>query len=215
MKTLIFIIIVMLIAICIANLITSYFKKKYPELSREELEKKWLQYTNPNAIFWLFILISGIIFINTFKTNTEKLAEKKQLKEKKIQDSIAYEKIKNDTIFKEKSNYRIPGKDFELTEQEKKEIADYKKETAINESKERKQFETDFRNKLLDNGMDIKVLVYGKENKKIKLTYVLFNDVWFRKFETLGYFDQIHERGFTHIELSDGFDYGKGIKYDE
>ena len=51
--------------------------------------------------------------------------------------------------------------------------------------------------------------------KKIKLIYVLFNDVWFRKFETLGYFDQIHERGFTHIELSDGFDYGKGIKYDE
>lgn len=114
----------------------------------------------------------------------------------------------------ETPKFRVPGEDFELTEKEKKEIADYKKETAIRESNERKQFETDFRNKLLDKGMDIKVLVFGKENKKIRLTYVLFNDVWYRKFETLGYFDQIHQRGFTHIELTDGYGYGKGIKYE-
>ena len=110
--------------------------------------------------------------------------------------------------------FKVPGKDYELTDKEKKEIADYKKETAIRESKERKQFGIDFRNKMLDRNMDVKVLVFGKENKKIRLTYVLFNDVWYRKFETLGYFEQIHQRGFTHIELTDGFGYGKGIKYE-
>lgn len=98
---------------------------------------------------------------------------------------------------------------------EKKQSEEYDRKHAKEESKSRKNFETEFQNKLLDKELNIKVKVFGKDNKKIKLTYVLFTDVWFRKFETEGYFDDLHQRGFTHIELTDGYDYYKGIKYDE
>lgn len=77
----------------------------------------------------------------------------------------------------------------------------------------RKKYGEDFRNKLLDNGLNIKVSVYGKDNKKIKLTYILFNEVWRRKFETEGYFDQLHNEGFTDILLTDGYDYAEGVRY--
>ncbi|WP_213280026.1 hypothetical protein [Chryseobacterium indologenes] len=96
----------------------------------------------------------------------------------------------------------------------KKQSADFNKKQLAEESQARLKYGEDFRNLLLDRSLDIKVKVFGKDNKKIKLTYVLFNDVWFRKFETLGYFDMIHEKGFTHIELSDGYGYGKGVQYD-
>lgn len=96
----------------------------------------------------------------------------------------------------------------------KKQSADFNKKQLAEESQARLKYGEDFRNLLLDRSLDIKVKVFGKDNKKIKLIYVLFNDVWFRKFETLGYFDMIHEKGFTHIELSDGYGYGKGVQYD-
>jgi len=95
-----------------------------------------------------------------------------------------------------------------------KQVADFDKKQSIEKSGMRLKYGEDFRNLLLDRNLDIKVKVFGKDNKKIKLTYVLFNDVWFRKFETLGYFDMIHEKGFTHIELSDGYGYDKGVQYD-
>lgn len=77
----------------------------------------------------------------------------------------------------------------------------------------RKDYETELRNNFLDNNLDIKVSVYGKNNTKIKLTYALFNDVWFRKFETEGHFDKLNQKGFKRIELTDGYDYGKYITY--
>lgn len=77
----------------------------------------------------------------------------------------------------------------------------------------RLKYGENLRDLLLDKGLDIKVRVFGKGNKKIRLTYILFNDVWFRKFETLGYFDMIHQNGFDHIELSDGYDYGRWMQY--
>ncbi|QWT87320.1 hypothetical protein KBP46_05535 [Chryseobacterium sp. PCH239] len=95
----------------------------------------------------------------------------------------------------------------------KKQIADLDRKQAAEESQARLKYGKDLRNLLLDRSLDITVKVFGKGNKKMKLTYVLFNDVWFRKFETLGYFDMIHEKGFTHIELSDGYGYGRGMEY--
>lgn len=97
----------------------------------------------------------------------------------------------------------------------RKQIADLDKKQSAEESETRLKYGKDFRNLLLDRNLDIKVKVFGKDNKKIKLTYVLFNDVWFRKFETLDYFDMIHEKGFTYIELSDGYGYGKWMQYDK
>lgn len=96
----------------------------------------------------------------------------------------------------------------------RKQIADLDKKKSSQDSDARLKYGEDFRNLLLDRNLDIKVKVFGKNNKKMKLTYVLFNDVWFRKFETLEYFDMIHEKGFTYIELSDGYGYGKWMQYD-
>ncbi|NPA08375.1 MAG: hypothetical protein GXO46_05260 [Chlorobi bacterium] len=95
----------------------------------------------------------------------------------------------------------------------KKQIADLDRKTSLEESKMRLKYGENLRNLLLDKGLDIKVTVFGKDNKKIRLTYILFNDVWFRKFETLDYFDMIHEKGFNHIELSDGYDYARWMQY--
>ncbi|WP_378103990.1 hypothetical protein [Chryseobacterium sp. sg2396] len=95
----------------------------------------------------------------------------------------------------------------------KKQIADLYKKASLEESGMRLKYGEDLRNLLLDKSLDIKVMVFGKDNKKIRLTYILFNDVWFRKFETLGYFDMIHEKGFNHIELSDGYHYGRWMQY--
>ena len=81
-------------------------------------------------------------------------------------------------------------------------------------SKERKKYGEDFRNQLLDSGRDIKVKVYGKNNTTIELTYVLFNDVYFRQFETNGYFEKLHDKGFNKIILTDGFDYNKYAEYE-
>ncbi|MEC5156661.1 hypothetical protein [Chryseobacterium sp. MP_3.2] len=96
-----------------------------------------------------------------------------------------------------------------------KKLRDFEIQSAKESSGARKKYGEDFRNKLLDNGLNIRVSVSGKENKKIKLTYVLFDEVWFRKFENEGYFDQIHDQGFTHIELTDGYDYGQYMKYEK
>lgn len=81
-------------------------------------------------------------------------------------------------------------------------------------AKERKKYGEDFRNQLLDSGRDIKVKVYGKNNTTIELTYVLFNDVYFRQFETNGYFEKLHDKGFNKIILTDGFDYNKYAEYE-
>lgn len=96
----------------------------------------------------------------------------------------------------------------------KKQLKESEAKTAAEESAARKTFEKDFENNLLDNGLNMKVAVSGKENRHIKITYILFNDVWRRKFETEGYLQQLNDRGFKKITLSDGYDYNIYFTYD-
>jgi len=85
------------------------------------------------------------------------------------------------------------------------------KKNEINRKKElitqRKSYEEALRNYFLDEGLDIKVKVYGKNNTKMKLTFALFSDVWFRDFERNGYFTHWFEIGFKYVELNNGWDY--------
>jgi len=85
------------------------------------------------------------------------------------------------------------------------------KKNEINREKElitqRKSYEVALRNYFLDEGLDIEVKVYGKNNTKMKLTFALFSDVWLRDFERNGYFTHWFEIGFKYVELNDGWDY--------
>lgn len=81
------------------------------------------------------------------------------------------------------------------------------------EINERKAWELKLRNDFLDNNLDIKVLVHGKNFTSITLTYALFNDIWFRKFETAGHFTNLYNKGFKKITLTDGYKYEKWISY--
>lgn len=69
------------------------------------------------------------------------------------------------------------------------------------------------RNMFLDTGIDVKVSVYGKNNETLELEYALFNDVWYRKFETSGMFDNFHKLGFKKIILNDNYDYKTSVTY--
>lgn len=80
-------------------------------------------------------------------------------------------------------------------------------------SVERKEYETTLKNSFLDNNLNIKVFVSGKDNTKITLTYPLFNEIWFRKFEKEGHFDKLNKKGFKEIIMKNGYDYGQGVKY--
>lgn len=75
----------------------------------------------------------------------------------------------------------------------------------------RKNYQKELRNSFLDMGLDIDVLVTGKNNTQLILTFVLFSDVWFRKFETGGNFNSWHELGFNRIDLRDNYDYHRYI----
>lgn len=76
---------------------------------------------------------------------------------------------------------------------------------------EREGFETTVRNKFLDMGLDIKVSVTGKKKDILTLKYALFSDVWLRKFEKEGIFDEWFKKGFKKITLTDGYDYSSGF----
>lgn len=78
----------------------------------------------------------------------------------------------------------------------------------------RKEHETYLRIFFLDNGYDIKVRISGENHTNIVLTYALFNDVWYRKFETEGLFDKWAGLGFKSIILTDGYDYIKCKSYE-
>jgi hypothetical protein len=70
------------------------------------------------------------------------------------------------------------------------------------------------RNNFLDNGLDIQVSIRGKNKDHLHLKYALFGDVWFRKFETEGMFNQYHELGFKKVTLTDGYDYTKYVYWE-
>lgn len=74
---------------------------------------------------------------------------------------------------------------------------------------ERKGYQESLRNYFLDQGFDIKVTVSGKNYDELMLEFPLFNDVWFRKFETNGNFEEWFKIGFTKITLSNNYDYCK------
>lgn len=82
-----------------------------------------------------------------------------------------------------------------------------------NQAIERKEYETTLRNSFLDNNLNIKVKVSGSNNTKITLSYSLFNEVWFRKFETEGHFDKLAKKGFKKITLTDNYDYTQWMIY--
>ena len=78
---------------------------------------------------------------------------------------------------------------------------------------ERKTYQENLRNLFLDKGFDIKVTVSGDKYDEMVLEFVLFNDVWFRKFETNGDFDNWHKLGFKKITLSDNNGYQMSKQY--
>lgn len=80
-------------------------------------------------------------------------------------------------------------------------------------SEERKNNIEKLRNMFLDTGIDVKVSVYGKNNEILELEYILFDDVWFRKFETTGIFDNLNNSGYKKIILTNNYDYKKSITY--
>ena len=80
-------------------------------------------------------------------------------------------------------------------------------------AEERKGNIEKLRNMFLDSGIDVKVSVYGKNNETLELRNVVFDDVWFRKFETAGMFDNFHNLGFKKIILNNEYDYRKSISY--
>lgn len=78
---------------------------------------------------------------------------------------------------------------------------------------ERQAYQETLRNLFLDKGLDIKVTVSGDKYDKMLLEFVLFNDVWFRKFKTNGDFDNWNKLGFKDITLSDKNTYRMSIQY--
>jgi len=59
----------------------------------------------------------------------------------------------------------------------------------------------------LDENLDIKVSVTGQRNDRLKMQFVLFNDVWTNKFQKGDLLDEIRKLGFRRVELTDGYDY--------
>ena len=63
------------------------------------------------------------------------------------------------------------------------------------------------RQKYLDQNLDIKVTVSGKESDRIKLQFALFNDVWANKFQKGELPAEMRKWGFKRVELTDGYRY--------
>ena len=63
------------------------------------------------------------------------------------------------------------------------------------------------RQQYLDNNLDIKVSVSGKQNERITLRFALFNDVWANKFRKGDLLAQLQKAGFTRLDMTDGYDY--------
>jgi flagellar biosynthesis GTPase FlhF len=73
---------------------------------------------------------------------------------------------------------------------------------------ERRLMEGILRERYLDAGLDIKVKVSGDSADRIKLTYVLFNDVWSHRLSKEGMVSELCNHGFKRIEMSDGYNWG-------
>jgi hypothetical protein len=76
---------------------------------------------------------------------------------------------------------------------------------------ERRLVEGVLRERYLDSGLDIKVKVSGSNADRIKLTYVLLNDVWSHRLSKEGMVSELCGRGFKRVEMSDGYDWGASL----
>ncbi|MBF9252489.1 hypothetical protein I2I11_04215 [Pontibacter sp. 172403-2] len=66
----------------------------------------------------------------------------------------------------------------------------------------------ELRNAFLDDGMDVKVDVEGDSSDILILSYLLFDDVWDRKFQTNGSYKAWQKMGYKKVILQDeGEDY--------
>lgn len=79
----------------------------------------------------------------------------------------------------------------------------------------RKIFGDALRARYLDAGMDIKVRVSGKDNERITLTFVLFNDVWTHRFQQGAILTDARDLGFRRFTLTDGYDYTRYWTFDQ
>jgi hypothetical protein len=64
------------------------------------------------------------------------------------------------------------------------------------------------RERFLDNSMDVKVRVTGKNADRIQLEWVLFNDVWSHRLRKEGIIGELCDGGFKRVDLDDGYDWG-------
>jgi tetratricopeptide (TPR) repeat protein len=76
---------------------------------------------------------------------------------------------------------------------------------AAEAEKEARKLAGTIRKDYLDEGLDIRVSVYGPENTKIKLTYVLFSRVWAHEFAKGDIMTEMQNLGFKKVTLSDGY----------
>jgi hypothetical protein len=77
----------------------------------------------------------------------------------------------------------------------------------IEGEKDRRAFAGQLRENYLATGADIKVSVSGSHAERLKLEYPLFNDVWLYQFQHNGVIEVLKAKGFTHLILSDGWNY--------
>jgi len=72
----------------------------------------------------------------------------------------------------------------------------------------RKAYGAVLRERFLDKGMDIKVVVSGANNDHITLTWSLFSDVWVHQMEKSdGLIPEIYKVGFNRLDVKNGYDY--------
>ncbi|HYU35106.1 MAG TPA: hypothetical protein VEW48_23380 [Thermoanaerobaculia bacterium] len=80
-------------------------------------------------------------------------------------------------------------------------------EKAAADKERRAGLEATLRESFLDRGLDIKVRVTGANHDRLKLTYVLFSDVWSHRMQKEGLISEWCGMGFKRIDLTDGYDW--------
>jgi hypothetical protein len=81
------------------------------------------------------------------------------------------------------------------------------RQKAGNERAARKAYGELLRNRFLDQGLDIKVHIEGKNADRVTLSFALFNDVWAHPIQKDGLLQELKDMGFKRVELTDNYDY--------
>ena len=90
----------------------------------------------------------------------------------------------------------------ETAERKKKQRAD-----AAMGAMARQAYGKALRERYLDDNLDIKVTVSGKDSEKITLAFALFNDVWAHKVQKGDLLDEMQKLGFKRVDMTDNYDY--------